>query len=128
MYWTARLLGIFLIRVTFHDVYACSARTVCIKQCFCFLHCVCTIVREYVFYVFFLKIQKYATFYVFLKRHFKKNVKKRNPKFEVSDFADFTTWNLHYSSKTMYVYNICGLSSCVKGNKFDCVWYLGLEI
>jgi len=25
-----------------------------------------------------------------LKRHFKKNVKKRNPKFEVSDFADFS--------------------------------------
>jgi len=29
------------------------------------------IVREYVFYVF-LKIQKNATFYVFLKQHFKK--------------------------------------------------------
>jgi len=29
-------------------------------------------VREYVFYVFFLKIQKNATFYVFLKLHLKK--------------------------------------------------------
>jgi len=35
-----------------------------------------------------LKIQK-RDFLRFLKRHFKKR-KKRNPKFEVSDFADFS--------------------------------------
>ena len=35
---------------------------------------IAVIVREYVFYVF-LKIQKNATFYVFLKRHFKKRKK-----------------------------------------------------
>jgi len=55
-----------------------------------------TAVREYVF-LRFLKIPKNATFYVFLKRRFKKNVKKRNPKFEVSDFADFS---LHGISNT----------------------------
>jgi len=27
----------------------------------------------------------------------------------------------------MYVYNIYGLGSCVKDNKFDWVWYLGLQ-
>jgi len=46
------------------------------------------IVREYVFYVF-LKIQKNATFYVFLKRLSKKR-KNVIQKFEVSDFADFS--------------------------------------
>jgi len=71
-----------------------------------------TIVREYVFHVF-LKIQKNSTFYVFWSV-FQKNVKKRNSK--IRSFRHcwlFTTWNLHYSSKTMYIYNIYGISSWV---------------
>ena len=35
--------------------------------------------------------------------------------------------SLHCSLKPMYVYNISGLSSCVKDNKSDWVWYLGLK-
>jgi len=57
-------------------------------------HTLSSIVREYIFYVFFNP--KNATFYVFLKRHFKKR-KKRNPKFEVSNLADFS---LHEISTT----------------------------
>jgi len=46
-----------------------------------------TIVRKYIF-AFFLKSKK-RDFYVFLKLHLKK-CKKCNPKFEVSDFGDFS--------------------------------------
>jgi len=45
----------------------------------------------------FFKNPQNATFYVFLKRHLKKARKKRKPKFEVSDFADFS---LHGISTT----------------------------
>jgi len=75
-----------------------------------------SIVWEYVFLRFFENPKKIATFYVFLKQHFKKR-KKRNPR-----------WNLHYSSKTMYVYYIYVLNSCKKDKKSDWVWYLGLKI
>ena len=66
-------------------------------------------VREYVF-TFFFENPKNATFYVFLKRHLK-NVKNviQNSKFQ-------TLLTFHYMEsslqlKTMYVYNIYGLSS-----------------
>jgi len=49
------------------------------------------------FFTFFLKIKKKRDFLRFFEAAFQKKRKKRNPKFEVSDFADFsvfTTWNL----------------------------------
>jgi len=51
----------------------------------------------------------------FLKRHFKNVI--QNSKFQ-------TLLTFHYMEsplqlKTMYVYNIYGLSSCAKDNKFD---------
>jgi len=48
------------------------------------------IVREYVFYVFFFENPKKRDFLRFFEAAFQKNVKKRNPKFEVSDFVDFS--------------------------------------
>jgi len=47
-------------------------------------------------YFTLFKIQKTRLF-TFLKQHFKKRKKKRNPKFEVSDFDDFS---LHGISTT----------------------------
>jgi len=56
-----------------------------------------SIVREYVFYVFFVN-PKNATFYVFLKRNFIKR-KKRNSKFKVSDFADVSLHGIAIAQK-----------------------------
>jgi len=70
------------------------------------------IVQEYVFYGFFEAAFK----------------KCKKTEFKIRSFRLcwlFTTWNLQYSSKTMYVYNIYGLSSGIKDNKSDWVWYLG---
>ena len=55
------------------------------------------------------------------------NLKKRNPKFEVSDFADFSLHGISNTALKLYVYNIYGISTCIKDNKSDWVWYLGLK-
>ena len=51
------------------------------------------------FFLFFLKNPKKLDFLRFLKRHLKKRTcREHNPKFEVSDFADFS---LHGISTTV---------------------------
>ena len=67
------------------------------------------------FFTFFFENPKNATFYVFLKRHIKKR-KKRNPKFEVSDFVDSLLNEIFTTAQKQCMFII---SSCVKGNKCD---------
>jgi len=66
------------------------------------------IVREYVFYIF-LKIQKTWLFTFFLKRHLK-NVKNRNPKFEISDFADFSLHGISTTAQKQCIFMIYTVS------------------
>ena len=78
----------------------------------------------YVLYVFW-KSKKTRLFTFFFETAFQKNV-IQNSKFQ-------TLLTFHYMEsplqlKAMYVYNIYGFRSCVKDNKFDWVWYLGLKI
>jgi len=69
----------------------------------------------------FFENPKNATFYVFLKRHFQK---KRNPKFEVSDFADFSLHGISNTGLKQCMFtgsNIYGISTCVKDNKINLI-------
>ena len=73
---------------------------------------VLTIVREYVFFVFF-KIQKNVTFYVFLKWHVKKNIENV---FQVSE-----SW-LCWLFSTLFIKILYGLSFRIDDNKTDWWW------
>ena len=84
---------------------------------------------ENTFLTFFLKIQKTRLF-TFFEVAFQKNVKKNvihNSRFQTLLTFQQAYMESPYSSKAMYVYNIYGISSCVKDNKSDSVWYLGLK-
>ena len=70
---------------------------------------------------------KNVTFYIFWSGI----SKKRNPKFEVSDFADFSLDGISTTAQKQcmfIIYMALVLSSCIKDNKSDWVWYLGLKI
>jgi len=56
---------------------------------------------------------------MFFEAAFKKRKKNVIQNSNFQTLLTFNTWNLHYSSKTTYVYNIYCISTCAKDNKSD---------
>jgi len=68
------------------------------------------------FFTFFLNPK--TRLFTFFEAAFQKNA-KRNPKFEVSDCANFALHGISTTVQKQCNVYVCGLSSCEKDNKSD---------